>query len=187
MKRKIGVILVIIIFLALASILFLNTISGRLFLWGIHLNQAGFKLNSFQDLKNVNPFKIQSLEANRNDGTILIVRKIESEDHQKYIEDKKFILKSIFEPVHSPYPEVITNIIDCPQEFKPRESSVSNGTVYTLFAGERFNFGICSKDLIKYRAAYGIFDCKNKGIFEITIFGNNEKSIMNLAESFDCQ
>lgn len=152
----------------------------RLKSWQVSFDLSGFKLQSF-----LKEDKRQKLEAIRGETRVELT-KIKAEDNQKFIEDKKFLLKSLFEPTTSPYPEVITNIIDCPQEFKPKSQEVKNGTIYTLFAGERLNYGICSRDLVKYNSAYGIFDCQNKGIFEIKVFDQDEQTVKNLISTFAC-
>lgn len=61
-----------------------------------------------------------------------------------------FLLESLFSPTDSPYPEVLTNVIQCPEECKPKTKETENGIIYTLFAGDRFTYGICAQDLVAY-------------------------------------
>jgi hypothetical protein len=149
------------------------------------LDVSSFRLLSFS--KDKTSFsKVEKLEAGLGDTQIFIDR-TKINDHKKYINDKKFLFESLFLPTTSPYPEVITNIIECPSEFKPKVRNINNGAVYSLFAGERFNYGICVKDLVMYQSEYGIFDCKGKGIFEIRVFSNsNKEKIKQILESFKC-
>lgn len=154
-------------------------------MWRVGLDVSSFRLLSFSRETTITS-KVERLEA-VSGTTQLKIDKINIEDHKKYIKDKQFVLESLFLPITSPYPEVITNIVECPDEFKPKVRKTNNGWVYTLFANERLSFGVCSKDLIKYDSEYGIFDCKNKGIFEIRVFSDDDKErIKQIIESFKC-
>lgn len=161
-----------------------NSLEGRLNFWQIKLNLSGFKLTDYKKIESKDK-KIEQLEA-KSSNVSLRLTKFKVSNSQKFIEDKKFLLNSLFEPITSPYPEVLTNIVECPDEFKPKEQTTSLGTTYTLFAGERFNFGICSKDLVKYQAIYGIFDCGKKGVFEISLFEKDAQNLEPIMKSFKC-
>ena len=187
MKKLFGFgILLVGLILIISLIFFYQGLSGHLLKWGVNVDISGFKLLSFS--KDKTSFsKAEKLEAvSDNDTTRVFIDRTEINSHRKYIEDKRFLVNSLFLPTTSPYPEVITNVIECPNEFKPKEKVIGNGVVYTLFAGERFNYGICSQDLIKYQSVYGIFDCKDKGIFEIRIFSTDDKKIEEIIQSFKC-
>lgn len=185
LKKPILFLILPLILIFTAVLIFLNnSLTGHLFRWGISLDLSGFKLEHFtQDKTRFS--SVERLEATSGTTTIKIDR-TKISDHNKYIEDRKFLFNSLFLPTTSPYPEVITNIIECPNEFKPKERAVGNGFVYTLFAGERFNYGVCSRDLVKYNSEYGIFDCKDKGIFEIRVFSKDRERIKQIVESFKC-
>ena len=177
--------LILLIFLVILGLMFLNR-SLKLHLkgWGVSLDVSSFSLVSFS--KDKTSFsKAEKLEA-ISEITKVFIDKTEIQDHKKFIEDKKFLFSSLFLPTTSPYPEVITNIIECPDEFKPKVRETNNGTVYTLFAGERYNYGVCSQDLVKYSSEYGIFDCKKKGIFEIRLFSDKNDKIQSIMKSFKC-
>lgn len=177
-------ILLLILFLVIGLTFFYGGISGHLLRWRISLDLSNFKLSSFT--KDKTSFsKAEKLEA-VSGTTKVFIKKAEIQDHKKFIEDKKFLFNSLFLPTTSPYPEVITNIIECPDEFKPKVKTVYNGTIYSLFAGERFNYGICSRDLVKYNSEYGIFDCGTKGVFEIFVFSDNTNKIERIMQSFKC-
>ncbi len=176
---------ILLIFLVILGIMFRSSnLESRLKGWGISLDIYNFKLLSFT--KDKTSFsKVEKLEGIFSE-TKLFIDKTEIEDHKKFINDKKFLLESLFLPTTSPYPEVITNIIECPDEFKPKVKMVYNGTIYSLFAGERFNYGICAKDLVKYYSEYGIFDCGTKGVFEIRLFSDDNNKIESIMRSFKC-
>ncbi len=148
------------------------------------MNISRFKLINFSNEKNRTSLS-QTLEVKKDDIIIKLTKTV-IDDHQKIISDRKFLLNLLFMPTISPYPQEITQVIECPKEFKPKSEIIKDGEVFTLFAGERFNFGICSQDLVKYSAVYGIFDCGEKGVFEIWLYGKNENDLTALAKSFSC-
>ena len=159
--------------------------------WGVGINAAGFNVTDFSQTSK-GGFVKEILEAKSNlaavggEDVILQMTKISAAAPQKYISDKKFLLKSLFLPTTSPYPGVITNVVECPDEFKPKVQEGENGIIYTLFAGERFTYGICAEDLVAYYSAYGIFDCEEKGIFEVRVF-SKEAGAQAVVRSFRCR
>lgn len=177
--------LVVLGFVALVSYLALNNnFSARFNAWGVVFDTADLKLTRFAE-DQTTAVKSETLEA-MGDGMELHIERFLAENRAKFISDREFLFESLFEPVTSPYPEVITNVVECPEEFKPRKEVVANGTVYTLFAGARQNFGVCSRDLVKYQAAYALFDCGEKGVFEFRIFGEDDEALKSRAASFSC-
>lgn len=183
MKKRIGVICVIIIILGF--FLFQRyQLSLYLFTWGISIDLNSFQ---YQSLTNKSQETLnQAIIEARNDSSYIRIIKTVSENSSKYIADKKYLLHSLFEPTTSPYPEVISNTIECPEEFKPKIVKTEFGEIYYLYAGERYNFGVCTKDLIAFSAAYGIFDCKDKGIFEVQIFAKSQQEIEQIIQTFQC-
>lgn len=152
--------------------------------WEVRMAGAGFKVLDVSETSS-KTFGAETLEAQKG-GVVLKMTRTKTEASQKYIDDKKFLFKSLFLPTTSPYPEVITNIVECPEEFKPKVKETEQGTIYTLFAGDRFTYGICAQDLAVYHSAYGIFDCKEKGIFEVRLFSKTKEGLQPLIESFTC-
>ena len=162
-----------------------TTLQGRLQEWGIRMDLPGFQMTNFSTEKT-KAVQEENLEARKGE-VIVRLTKSTVENNKKLIDDRVYLLESLFVPTTSPYPEVLSNNITCPEEFRPREEKVENGSVFTLFAGERFNFGICSQDLVKYKAVYGIFDCGDKGVFEVKLFGQNLSEMKTTAASFSCE
>ena len=152
--------------------------------WQISIDVSGFVFEDFFNEKT-KFFEKGKLEAKRG-GTIIRITKVATGSPRKYVEDKKFLLESLFSQTAAPYPGVITNVIECPEEFKPKIVTIQNGTIYTLFAGERFTYGICTQDLIAYYSAYGIFEC-GSNVFEVSIFSEKEQEIEHVVESFRCE
>lgn len=154
--------------------------------WKVSISTTGFKLTDFSESGSGGLAK-EMIEA-EGKSTVLKMTKIDTVAPQKYIEDKKFLLESLFLPTTSPYPGVITNIRECPEEFKPKVKDTENGTIYMLFAGARFNYGVCAQDLVEYSSIYGIFDCKEKGIFEVRVFSKTKtkEGLQPFIGSFSC-
>lgn len=161
-----------------------NTPEGQINSWGIKLDIDSFKLTSFirDDGESLQK---EELEAQKEDIIIKIAR-FKAQNPEKLIDDKIYLLSSLYEPTTSPYPEVLTNIIECPEEFKPKEEKLGDGRFFTLFAGERLGFGVCSADLVKYKAIYGIFDCGEKGVFEVSLFSKERRNLEKIINSFSC-
>ncbi len=183
MSKKI---LFIALLIVVAGLLLINKdqLSSPLNRWKINMDLSGAKIVNVTTDKT-KTYQTETLEA-KSDELVIKIAKTATEDHQKFIKDRKFSLNSLFIPTTSPYPEVITNIIECADEFKPKSQILEKGEIFTLFAGERFNFGICVSDLVKYSAIYGIFDCGTKGIIELWLFGEKEEDLLPKVKTFSC-
>lgn len=163
-----------------------NEFASQLARWGVAMpagrefSVAAFRRSSTPTLRR------EDLEARRKNMFLYITR-TETEFPQKYIGDKRAVLESLFEQTTSPYPGVITNVIECPEKFKPKTLTIDRGTIYTLFAGERFTYGVCADDLVAYRSLYGIFDCARKGVFEVRLFTPLAEPVPgDIMRSFNC-
>jgi len=159
-------------------------VAERLQKWNVSMHAPDFALVDFIENRSGGVAKA-TVEAEGED-TILKITRIKTDAPQKYIDDKKFLLESLFLPTTSPYPGVITNIRECPEEFKPTVQTMEQGLIYTLFAGPRFNYGVCAQDLVEYYSAYGIFDCKEKGVFEVRVFSKVKENVQPFVGSFTC-
>lgn len=181
-KKRIFIILGLLIissFFVLSS-LKTDKLVSQINSWGINIDLQGFSV------KDVTKDSTKEVLEGYKDTTIAIITKTKTDSQKKYIEDKKFLINSLFTPSTSPYPEVITNTVECANEFKPKIRNVENGTIYSLFASERLTYGVCVKDLIAYESSYGIFDCKKKGIFEVRIFSKTADVSEKIINSFGC-
>jgi len=191
-----AVIFIVIIFL----IYFLNTdsksLSSQFSSWNIYAKHIENFVIETEKTESVYNSDIIDLTA-KNAEQILRVRKITNSPEDgaaNYINDKKTQLESIFDPYRSPYFEILTNKIVCPEEFNPiyRESTNINNKViyYILYANERFTYGVCSEDLIKYRAVVAFTYCKNtKDIYHLEYFIPNQEYTETAEEtirSFSC-
>lgn len=124
----------------------------------------------------------------RTDNSKVYIEKVSVVSNEKLVSDRKLLLESLYETAASPYADRVSSKIVCGEKYVPIKTKLDKGEYYTLWAGERYNFGVCSDDLVKYRAGYGVFDCGKKGVFEIRYFGNKETGDPNkLLESFNCK
>lgn len=192
--KRIPSFLILVFTLVSAAVLFSGYISynlnqddvgGYLQRWNVSINAVGMQLTDFSESHSGGLTK-ETLEAKGRD-MVLKMTKVDTNAPKKYIDDKKFLLESLFLPTTSPYPGVITNVRECPEEFKPKVREKEQGIIYTLFAGARFNYGVCAKDLVEYYSLYGIFDCGEKGIFEVRLFSKQEENPGTLVGSFRCE
>ena len=112
----------------------------------------------------------------------------------QYIDEKRFGIESLYQSTPSPYPDVITRTIECPDEFKPifyrSEQDNQDSLYYILYANDRFTYGACSDDLIRYRAIFYLVYCKEKNeIYQIELFTAPEEfthDLASLLKSFNC-
>ena len=113
---------------------------------------------------------------------------------RQYIDEKRFGIESLYRSMPSPYPETITRTIECPDEFKPAfnmtESEHQDSFIYVLYATERFTYGACSDDLIKYRAIFYLAYCREGNeIYNIELFMHPDESVnkfVSMVQSFRC-
>ena len=119
-----------------------------------------------------------------------ILKDIEVNSAEKYIGEQKTLFESIFKPQLPPYPEFLTKETGCDEMFLPVENSGENGEYYTVFAGQRFGFGICADDLIKYKASIKFLYCTNTRILaKLEYFVPNSmefNDLIEVTESFNC-
>ena len=109
---------------------------------------------------------------------------------EEYAKSQSALLDGIFEPQLPPYPEFLTKQTGCDKKYRPIIESGTHGDIYLMYAGSRFGYGICSDDLIEYRASLGFYYCANsKKLFKLEYFieKNGELgTLLALHESFEC-
>ena len=118
-------------------------------------------------------FKVTKISAKHENiiARIELVENIEEREAQLYTEDKKTSIESIFlsEPAH--YPGIITRNVECPDEFQPIRGIKDGVSYYILYASERFSYGVCSRDEVRYRSLIGFLYCPQNGVFiEMKLF-----------------
>ena len=103
---------------------------------------------------------------------------------KNYISDKIFVINSIYREINSPYPGALSNRIECEEKFKPKTMENVPFDYYILYASERFTYGVCSWDLIKYKSVIYYTYCKEtKNLYQIELFIPVDKGTSNYEES----
>jgi hypothetical protein len=163
---------------------------------GFTLKASDYEITERSE-KIIAGLKITEVSSANNDKIIKvkITENMEEKIAELYEDDKKSLIDSLFVTQPAPYPGVVTRIIDCPEEFKPEEGTIKTSDMkidyYIMYSNDRFFYGVCSPDLIKYRSVVGLAYCKTKNTFvEIELFTIAEKFdkeySINLLNSFSC-
>ena len=101
-----------------------------------------------------------------------------------------FVINSLYRGISSPYPGVLSNRIECPEEFKPAKIENDPFDYYIIYASERFTYGVCSWDLIKYKSIiYFLYCDKVNNLYHIKLFvplNENILSYIDLLDSIRC-
>lgn len=165
--------------------------------WNVSISSIENFIVEKKDTKRLQDSKIIDLTARRGEHVFRIKRitNMTKDVATRYIDDQKLKLESIFNPAPSPYFAVLTKEIECPQEFLPAygESANTNNKVayYILYANERFHYGVCSQDLIAYRAIYGMTYCENtEDVYLLEYFVPNQEYsevVEETVRSFSCE
>ncbi len=107
-----------------------------------------------------------------------VLKNIDLKKANIYISDKMFMINSLFRGVSSPYPGALSNRIECPEEFKPIKLANKPFDYYIVYASNRFTYGVCSWDLIKYQSIiYFLYCDREKSLYHIKLFGPINKEI----------
>jgi hypothetical protein len=127
--------------------------------------------------KNEMQGKFTKMEFKNSTDHLLVKTYLQIEDSsaKKIMEDKRFLIDNLFKTQPSPYPDVVSNSINCPDRFKPVPADSLNERMwlfaYKIYANDRFIFGECTDDAAFYISAYiFIYSRKNKILNEIKFF-----------------
>ena len=121
---------------------------------------------------------------------VIFFEDLKPKDAKIYIAEQYALFSGLFEPQLPPYPEFLTRETGCEEKFRPIQKSNKYGNYYIMYAGKRGGYGICTDDLIVYRASLGFFYCEQKGVlvqlkyFTQDTYSDNE--LIKVNESFRC-
>ena len=131
--------------------------------------------------------------AHDDEGAILRMHSFPDRDEAEglaYEEDRLVALRSLYEELNSPYPGVISNHVSCGEEFAPIKVSQGEREYYLLYASPRFTYGVCSWDLITYRALLSFIHCnQTMTLYQVEMFlplSQNTTSYENQIKSLQC-
>ncbi len=110
------------------------------------------------------------------------------------LSDQIQTINALYADALSPYPGEISNEIMCPERFKPefhtRQTPWLDYTYFTLFATDRFTYGACTEDLVKYKSILAWTYCSKKNTFYRFEFfipiETFSKSHLDMITSFRC-
>lgn len=151
---------------------------------GYQLKKRGFLISGVEgfEVKSIDSGDLlsegENITAESNDEIlkIKILENFSKEKAEEYKKNQSALFEGIFNPQLPPYPEFLTNKTECAQEFLPIKKTANFGDYYLVYANERFGYGICAQDLVKYKAGFGMFYCENsKKLFKIQYFIDNVK------------
>ncbi len=98
---------------------------------------------------------------------IKVIQNLTIAEMEDYILNEFSLFQTLYKRKKVAYAGQHTRVIECPEEFSPkfREKAVKDGLIryYTGYANSNYVFGICTKDLITYKAIYGFLKCPKKG------------------------
>jgi len=146
---------------------------------------------------SISNLQIEDILSTDNSKIIKIRRfsNIDNKTFISYVQDKFLQLNSLFVSTPSPYFGIITQKIECPDEFKPKinktiTSDQNEVTYYILYTSERFTYGVCSKDLIKYKTLFTFVYCSDKkDLYQVEIFdppNELDNNLIEIISSFKC-
>lgn len=131
----------------------------------------------------------------QGDGRVIkieAITNINPDSAQRYIGEKQSMIDSLYKRIPSPYPGMVSKIIECPDQFKPKTENIEvegeEICVYLLSSTPRFTYGASVEELIKYRGALAhIYRKTKKTLYQIEIFipkqSFNEKAVLTLLSS----
>ena len=162
------------------------------------------KINIY--IPNLEDFKEEGIYKNKegstvhieaeNDKVLLkmrISKKIDKESAEEYMNYQLNMLNSTFEPIKSPYPGRITRERVCSEEFKLVKVNKDNSssTYYLLYSTNRYSYGTCSWDSIRYRVIFLFRYCENKKeLYQVEMFipvDEFNESYEKMAEKVRCK
>jgi len=147
----------------------------------------GFNIESTEE-DTLAGVKVQRAHASNGEEELQtkIISSADSQLAKGYLGDRKREIKSIYSDTPAPYAGVPGREVNCPQQFQPnisrKQVDNTNYTYYELFADQELNFGVCSKENIKYKVSMVTAYCHDtSSILEIKHFwpvNMNNKSIV---------
>lgn len=115
-------------------------------------------------------------EADKNHLRVLVIENATSSFAQ-YVDQRVFDVNSQFNRGVSPYPGVVSQQNQCPEEFLPVVKVLSGagweGKLITTFANKRRQFGVCNEQEREFAVQNLLLLCPSRAtIFDITIYSS---------------
>ncbi|MBI2134856.1 hypothetical protein HYU09_02620 [Candidatus Woesearchaeota archaeon] len=163
--------LVSLLFIPFLVLLYLDYRSANNNAYELQISNNFIKKFNLEDVSYGQDFKAFN---GRYEDVILKIKVLNNLDFNQsmdYISGKIFLINSIYRNMDSPYPGHLSNIIKCEEEFKPRTIENSPFDYYILYASDRFIYGACSLDLIRYTSMLYYIHCNETDeLYQIELF-----------------
>ena len=147
-------------------------------------------MDSFGGYFSDDPERNLSAEGGGDILRIKIITDATKIQAQKYTSGQSTLLESQYDERLPPYPEFLTNQTGCDERFLPQRRNHAQGMFYLVHADERFNYGLCAEELVRYGAGFGVFYCEpGKKIFQIEYFVGKDRPVSDVEKfmnSFKC-
>lgn len=130
--------------------------------------------------------------AKRGEGIMKVneTKKVSAEQATQHRDEQTALLEGLFVPQLPPYPEFLMQENACAEKYHPVKKETEFGIFYVLFANDRFGYGVCTDDLIAYRAGLGFFYCPASSVMvKMEVFADasaSTESMEALLASFSC-
>lgn len=192
-KKEILTIGTVLLILIVISILYQNTIPFS------KKAVINIFIPSINDFKIVDTYKTKEdlvtyIEAKKDEILLKIrIAKITDEYLAKeYMNYHLNMINSTYEPIKSPYPGSITRERACPEELKLiKVDDNFNSTYYLIYSTNRYSYGACSWDSVKYRVVLLFRYCEyKKELYQVEIFipvDESNESYLEMAEKIKCK
>jgi len=164
--------------------------------WGVTLKGLDNFGNTRILKRKIGEYHVTDVYATHNKKVAKIRRisQISQDMAERHTRERIVGINTLFDEMVAPYPGVVTKQTQCPKEFYPQyfEQHSENSDWYSfyIYSNDRFNYGICSHDLVTYEAILAYVYCRGdralyrfeifspRGEFEITWYDKLKKSFL---------
>lgn len=108
---------------------------------------------------------------------VRVAREVEPADGDRLAEEEKALLFGLFEDHQAPYPGALSTTLRCADEHQPALLHQPGEARFLvgLYANDRYAFGGCADDLLRYRATVGAwYDAGRRKLVRIEYFEPRE-------------
>lgn len=143
---------------------------------------GGFRLNKKNTFSKQKRVFLSGQDDAGKTLRLEIIKLVSTATAKKYIQDRIYVIESLFKNIPAPYPGELTHSIQVPVELKPEVISLNivglDRQAYILYATSRFTYGAGAADLITYRGVLTfIYDEGRESVYILELFVPEKKFI----------
>jgi hypothetical protein len=172
-----------------------NTLNEILAAYGSGFNAGGDfpVISNFKNSAQGKVFNTITAEKGGKRIQLEITSGMTANEALAYSRTQYTVVQHLYGPRQIQYPGIITNHTECPDNKKPRETTIAimgkPAKVLLANASERYVLGVWDDDLISQKAAFAVFyDGKNAVSYQIIVFqpydDPNRKELLSILEGF---